>query len=104
MSGAYYAEKHGEKSMAKKSIVKKGSVKKNISVKLPDDLITSLRHAAEERDASASDVVREALAEYLAKPLEMPGSALDLAGDLVGSVEGSSDLATNPKHMRGFGR
>ena len=28
----------------------------------------------------------------------------DLAGDLIGSVEGPSDLSTSPRHMRGFGR
>ncbi len=33
-----------------------------------------------------------------------PGSALELAGDLVGSVEGPGDLSTNPKYMEGFGR
>ncbi len=32
-------------------------------------------------------------------------SALDLAEDLVGSVEdGTSDLATNPEHLNGYGK
>lgn len=33
-----------------------------------------------------------------------PGSFLDVAGDLVGSVEGPGDLTTNPKYMEGYGR
>jgi hypothetical protein len=33
-----------------------------------------------------------------------PGSALELAGDLVGCVEGPGDLTTNPKYMEGYGR
>jgi hypothetical protein len=28
----------------------------------------------------------------------------DLAGDLIGSLEGPGDLSTSPRHMRGFGR
>ena len=33
-----------------------------------------------------------------------PGSALELAGDLVGCVEGPGDLTTNPKYMEDYGR
>ena len=32
-----------------------------------------------------------------------PGSFLDGLEDVVGSVEGSSDLSTNPEHMNGYG-
>ena len=28
----------------------------------------------------------------------------DVAGDLIGSLEGPGDLSTSPRHMRGFGR
>ena len=31
-------------------------------------------------------------------------SASELAGDLIGSVEGPEDLSTNKKHMRGYGK
>lgn len=31
-------------------------------------------------------------------------SVLDLAGDLVGCVDGPPDLATNPKHLDGYGQ
>jgi hypothetical protein len=33
-----------------------------------------------------------------------PPTATELAGDLVGCVEGPGDLSTNPKYMEGFGR
>jgi hypothetical protein len=32
------------------------------------------------------------------------GSVLDIIRDLAGSVEGPSDLGSNPRHLRGFGR
>jgi hypothetical protein len=38
------------------------------------------------------------------KPAASPISALDLAGDLVGSCEGPGDLSTNPKYLEGFGK
>ncbi len=39
-------------------------------------------------------------------PVDLPvyQSALDLAGPVVGCVEGPSDQSTNPLHMRAFGR
>jgi hypothetical protein len=37
-------------------------------------------------------------------PSPRPPSALDLAGDLVGCFGGgSADLASNPRHLDGFG-
>jgi|AntRauTorcE11897_2_1112592.scaffolds.fasta_scaffold10019_2 hypothetical protein len=48
------------------------------------------------------DLVNEAVEE---KPVKAePGSFLEAAGDLVGSVEGPSDLSTNPKYMKEYGR
>jgi hypothetical protein len=49
--------------------------------------------------------VRDALEQMLngtraAKPL----SALDLAGDLAGCLQGPGDLSTNPKYLEGYGR
>ena len=31
-------------------------------------------------------------------------SVVDLAGELVGSLEGPGDLSTSPRHMAGYGR
>lgn len=39
------------------------------------------------------------------KATEQPRSALDIAGDLVGCLEGGpSDLSTNKKYLEGFGQ
>jgi hypothetical protein len=78
---------------------------KNVSLKLPDDLHAKLTRACKARGTAKSDIIRDALEAYLASPKNGSSvSCLDLAGDLVGSLEGPVDLATNPKYMRGFGR
>ena len=43
-----------------------------------------------------------ALARHKAPAVE--GSVADLAGDIIGSVEGPGDLSTNKKHMDDYGR
>lgn len=78
---------------------------KTISLKLPDTVAARLAAVAEHRGTSKSEVVREALDAYLAKgPEGGPVSALDLAGHLVGSLEGPGDLSFNKKYMEGYGR
>ena len=74
---------------------------RTVSFKLPGDLDDALSELARTRGASRSAVVREAL-EALAKGKRR--SVTSLAGDLVGSVDGPDDLATNRKHMSGYGR
>lgn len=78
---------------------------KNISLKLSDDLHAKLERLSKQRGAAKSDVIRDALEAYFTGAKN--GSRLscaELAGDLVGSLTGPTDLATNPKHMRGYGR
>ena len=57
---------------------------------------------------SKSELVRRALVAYVTRPaddMEPFVSALDRAGDLVGCFDGSPpDLASNPRHLDGFGR
>ena len=78
---------------------------KNVSLKLPDELHAKLEQVCKRRGAAKSDVLRDALAAYLAGAKNGARvSCADLAGDLIGSVEGPVDLATNPKFMRGFGK
>jgi len=78
---------------------------KTVSLKLPDDLHAKLARASKDRGAAKSEIIREALESYLASPRNGAKlSCLDLAGDLVGSINGPRDLATNPKYMRGYGR
>jgi len=74
---------------------------RTVSFKLPEDLDDALSELARSRGASRSAVVREAL-EALAKGKRRSVTAL--AGDLVGSVDGPPDLATNRKHMSGYGK
>jgi metal-responsive CopG/Arc/MetJ family transcriptional regulator len=75
---------------------------KTLSLKLPPSLSVKLERAAKRRGQSKSEVVRAALEQFLAG--ERPMSALELAGDLVGSCEGPADLSTNPKYMEGYGK
>jgi hypothetical protein len=79
---------------------------KTISLKLSDQLHDRLVRAAKDNKITKSEILRIAAEDYLAgrngqKRLTM----WDLVGDLAGCVKGAPpDLATNPKHMEGFGR
>jgi metal-responsive CopG/Arc/MetJ family transcriptional regulator len=78
---------------------------KTLSLKLPASLRAKLERAAKQRGQSKSEIVRAALEEFLngRRSGKQRPSALELAGDLVGCVEGPGDLSTNPKYMEGFG-
>ena len=77
-----------------------------ISLKLPDTLLHLLESEASVRRITKSQLVRESLEKALEPQARSAGaSCYDLARDLAGSQEGlPKDLATNPKHMEGFGR
>lgn len=79
---------------------------KTVTVKLSSALNARLDRAAKQRGQSKSDLVREALETLLngARGTRPARSALDLAGDLVGSIEGPGDLSTNPKYLEGLGK
>ena len=77
---------------------------KQVSLKLPDELHAMLTSLSQQRGAAKSDVVRAALESYFAGANGAGISCADLAGDLIGSLEGPADLATNPKHLRGYGQ
>jgi hypothetical protein len=79
---------------------------KTLSLKLPPRLRSRLERAAKQRGQSKSEVVRAALEQFLndERAGKGPLSALELAGDLVGCVEGPGDLSTNPRYMEGFGQ
>lgn len=77
---------------------------KSLSLKLPDDLDARLAALAAWQGASKSEVVRNALDAYLARgDAAAPGSALELAGDLVGAFDGPEDLSHADQHMDGYG-
>ncbi|HLV22965.1 MAG TPA: ribbon-helix-helix domain-containing protein [Polyangiaceae bacterium] len=74
---------------------------RTVSFKLPAELDEALDEIARRRGTSRSAVVREAL-EALAKGKRRSITAL--AGKLVGSVDGPADLASDPRHLSGYGR
>ena len=78
---------------------------KTISVKIPEELDLKLTAVAARRRESKSALIREAL-DHIVKSSETitPHSCLDLAKDLIGSVEGLSDLPNNKRHLKGYGR
>ena len=77
-----------------------------ISLKLPDRLLERLEAATRARGTTKSSLVRECLEQSLdARPAKGKATCYDLASDLAGSLKGLPyDLATNPKHMKGFGQ
>lgn len=78
---------------------------RTLSLKLPDALDTRLAAAANRQRTTKSNVARQALEAYLNRGANAEkGTLLELAGDLIGSLEGPGDLSHNPEYMRDFGR
>lgn len=78
---------------------------KTISLKLPDDVDRKLSARAERVGTSKSALIREAIEGLLAEGSDgRKGSFLELAGDLIGCVEGPGDLSYNKEYMKDFGR
>jgi hypothetical protein len=78
---------------------------KTVTVKLPAELEKRVSATARKRRMSRSELIRESIRRHLEQPVEPPpGSFLEAAGDLIGSVEGPSDLSTNPRYLDGFGK
>lgn len=79
----------------------------SITIKLPEALKKKLETRARLSGKSSSALVRESLEKSLVVPRNMQGkkpSLYDRLEDLVGKGDsGITDLATNPKHMEGFG-
>lgn len=74
---------------------------RTVSFKLSQQLDDALSDLAKRRKSSRSALVREAL-EALAKGKRRSVTAA--VDELGASVEGPTDLSTNPKHMAGYGR
>lgn len=76
-----------------------------ITLKLSDGLAARLRSAVKRRGKSQSVLVREALEAHLEQEGEaVAGSFLDLVHDLAGSLNGPSNLSSDRRHLRGYGR
>lgn len=77
---------------------------KNVSLKMEEGMERKLAATAKSLQTTKSSVVREALERYFAGSSASPtGSCLDLAGNLVGCIDGPSDLSSNPDYLEGFG-
>ena len=78
---------------------------KTLTVKVPEKLDLKLAAVAAKRGESKSNLIRTAIESILnANEAIALSSCLDMAKDLVGSVEGPSDLSCNKKHLRGYGK
>lgn len=73
---------------------------RTISLKIPEQLDQEIHQLARKRRLSRSVVMREALA---GATRQLRKSALDLAGELAGCLNGPCDLSTSPSRMRGYG-
>jgi hypothetical protein len=78
---------------------------KTLSVKVPEELDLKLTAVAARRRETKSALIRAAL-DHIVKTSEAitPNSCLDLAKDLIGSVEGPADLSCNKNRLKGYGR
>jgi hypothetical protein len=75
-----------------------------ISLKIPDKLKQKLDAYSRKLGINQSEVVREALQEYLSRDeVKKKGSFFDLSSDLAGTVDGPDDLSTNKTYLDGFG-
>lgn len=63
---------------------------KTVTIRLSDELVNDLEAASAERNVSVSEVVRECIATYGARP-QKGSDTLGLISDLIGSVDGLPD-------------
>ena len=78
---------------------------KTISLKLSETLDLRLNGVAKLRDTSKSEIIREAIESFLGdQQTATQLSFRQAAGELLGSLDGPADLASNPKHLKGYGR
>ena len=78
---------------------------KTLTVKVPEELDLKLAAVAAKRGESKSNLIRTAIISILKEnKAVIPNSCLDMAKDLVGSVEGPSDLSCNKRHLNGYGK
>ena len=76
---------------------------KTLTVKVPEELDLKLAAVAAKRGESKSHLIRTAINSILnASETVNHNSCLDMAKDLVGSVEGPSDLSCNKKHLKNY--
>lgn len=77
-----------------------------ITVRIPENLTTRLRSRSRAKGRSESELVREALENYLANSTQ-GRTAYELAQEagIIGAArDNPRDLSTNRRHFKGFGQ
>ena len=76
-----------------------------LTVRLPEKIISEIERESRLCKISVSEIVRERLLKASESQLSKSSSAVDLIGDLIGSVKGlPADLSTNKKsYLRSLG-
>jgi metal-responsive CopG/Arc/MetJ family transcriptional regulator len=76
-----------------------------VMCKLPKKLAAKLDRAAKTERRSKQALVREAIEQRLKTKRHSAGTpGYEFIKHLIGTLEGPSDLGTNPAHMKGFGK
>ena len=76
-----------------------------MTLKIPDVIKEKLKNFSKKKGLSKSEIVRNALIEYLDKDdVIKKGTFMDLAMDLAGSVDEKRDLSTNKKYLEEYGK
>ena len=76
-----------------------------MTLKIPDFIKEKLKNFSKKKGLSKSEIVRNALIEYLDKDdVIKKGTFMDLAMDLAGSVDEKPDLSTNKKYLEEYGK
>ncbi len=72
-----------------------------MSLKLPDDLLREVEEEARRTGLTKSQVIRRLVEEGFKhkRKAKSPVTCADLAGDLIGSLNGPPDLSTNRRYL-----
>ncbi len=72
-----------------------------MSLKLPDDLLQEVEEEARRTGLTKSQVIRHLLEKGFKhkRKAKSPVTCADLAGDLIGSLNGPPDLSTNRRYL-----
>ena len=78
---------------------------KTLVLRIPDELETRLEVLASRRGKTKSAIARDVLSRGVRRRRADDLSVFDLMRDQIAIIEtGVGDLASNPKHLEGFGR
>lgn len=77
-----------------------------LTLKVNDSLLRKVEHAAGDRHATKSAIIRKALNEYLDgdSSTAAESSSFDLVKRFSGKVNGPADLSHDSRHMEGYGK